>query len=82
MTDPRTTTRRTGQYVLQPPGYRALIPKPLPPDPPIRVDAQLQALLSDADRALGRLEETRADILALEQNTDGLLAEIIRGDSA
>jgi len=81
VTDPRTTTRRAGQYVLQPPGYRAFIPKPLPPDPPIRVDAQLQALLSDADRALGRLDEIRADILALEQETDGLPGEIIGSDS-
>ena len=32
------------------------MPAPLPPDPPIVVDDELQALLSRADRALGRLD--------------------------
>jgi Fic family protein len=32
------------------------MPAPLPPDPPIRVEGELQALLSQADRALGRLD--------------------------
>jgi Fic family protein len=40
----------------QPGSYRAFIPKPLPPDPPIQMDDQLWRLLSDADRALGRLD--------------------------
>jgi len=40
----------------QPGGYSAFIPKPLPPDPPIALDEKLQSLLSDADRALGRLD--------------------------
>lgn len=32
------------------------MPTPLPPKPPIAVDAELTQLLSDADRALGRLD--------------------------
>ena len=47
---------RAGQYVQQIEGYKAFIPAPLPPDPPIHMDAELQKLLSDADRALGRLD--------------------------
>ena len=51
-----TTYSRAGRYVNQPTGYRAFIPEPLPPNPPIQVDADLQVLLSQADRALGRLD--------------------------
>jgi Fic family protein len=47
---------RAGRYVKQPEGYRAFIPAPLPPDPPVAMDAELIRLLSDADRALGRLD--------------------------
>lgn len=47
---------RAGRYVRQAGGYRAFIPAPLPPDPPIRVEGKLQELLSKADRALGRLD--------------------------
>ena len=47
---------RAGHYVLQPGGIRAFEPAPLPPLPPIQMDAELQALLSRADRALGRLD--------------------------
>lgn len=37
-------------------GYRAFLPKPLPPDPPVRWDSELLRALSDADRAVGRLD--------------------------
>lgn len=47
---------RAGRYLRQPSGYRAFIPKPLPPEPPIALSGTLQALLSDADYALGRLD--------------------------
>lgn len=49
-------TARSGRYVAQPTGYRAFIPEPLPPKPPIQVTGELQRLLSEADRALGRLD--------------------------
>ena len=42
--------------IKQPAGYRAFIPAPLPPDPPLRMDALL-VLLSEAEQALGRLDE-------------------------
>lgn len=49
-------TSRAGQYVPQAEGYPAFVPSPLPPNPPLRLDARLQALLSDANHALGRLD--------------------------
>lgn len=48
--------RKTGRYVRQMEGYSAFIPEPLPPEPPIAIDAEMQVLLSRADRALGRLD--------------------------
>ena len=47
---------RAGRYIRQPTGYRAFIPAPLPPDPPLALHGELQSLLSQADRALGRLD--------------------------
>lgn len=49
-------SNRAGHYQRQPSGYAAFIPKPLPPDPPLVVDDEMQTLLSKADRALGRLD--------------------------
>ena len=51
-----STANRAGRYVSQPTGYRAFEPTPLPPVPPIAMDGELQRLLSEADRALGRLD--------------------------
>jgi len=47
---------RAGRYVQQPAGYRAFLPAPLPPDPPVALGGTLRELLSDADYALGRLD--------------------------
>jgi len=47
---------RAGRYVTQPTGYRAFYPAPLPPVPPVRLAGELHSLLSQADRALGRLD--------------------------
>lgn len=52
----RNAAMRAGRYVAQPGGYRAFIPAPLPPDPPVRMDSEMWRLVSDADRALGRLD--------------------------
>ncbi len=49
---------RAGQYLRQPTGYRAFIPNPLPPDPPLHWDDELAVLLSAADQSLGRLDGT------------------------
>ncbi|HEX9640105.1 MAG TPA: Fic family protein [Candidatus Krumholzibacteria bacterium] len=47
---------RAGGYRKQPEGYRAFLPAPLPPKPPVRIAGELQRHLSEADRALGRLD--------------------------
>ena len=47
---------RAGRMVHQTSGYRAFIPNPLPPVPAIDLTGNVQALLSQADHALGLLE--------------------------
>jgi len=47
---------RAGRYVQQPTSYKAFIPAPLPPDPPVDLDGSLRDLLSQADYSLGRLD--------------------------
>ncbi len=47
---------RAGTYQRQSTGYRAFVPAPLPPQPPIILAGELQRLLSEADMALGRLD--------------------------
>ena len=47
---------RAGRYTRQPTGYQSYLPNPLPPNPPIEWDADLLQALSDADRAVGRLD--------------------------
>ena len=50
------TESRMGITVRQKGGYQAYIPKPLPPDSPVHFDDELHHLLSEADRALARLD--------------------------
>ena len=57
--------RNSGQYVRCATAgetYRAHVPAPLPPDPPLVFDAELLTLLEQANRALGRLDGI-ADLL-------------------
>ena len=51
-----TAGGRAGRYVAQPRGYRAFMPALLPPQPPVHLEGELQALLSQADQSLGRLD--------------------------
>jgi Fic family protein len=53
---------RSGSYVQQLTGYRAFIPRPLPPNPPIQIDAEMLDLLSKSSLSLGRLDGA-SDIL-------------------
>jgi Fic family protein len=50
------TPTRAGRYINQPTGYKAFIPETLPPNPSVELTDNLQVLLSQADRALGRLD--------------------------
>lgn len=47
---------RAGSYLPQPGGYKAFVPRPLPPEPSVQIDPEMQGLLSKADRVLGRLD--------------------------
>jgi len=47
---------RAGRYIKQATGYSAFIPASLPPEPPLYFDDDMLALISRADRALGRLD--------------------------
>jgi len=51
-----TLSDRAGTYVEQVGLHRAFFPKALPPEPPILWDDEMHAALSQADRALGRLD--------------------------
>ena len=53
---PPQRSARAGRFVSQPSGYRAFVPAPLPPDPPLALDGETLSLLSQADVALGRLD--------------------------
>ena len=46
---------RAGIYINQPQSYKAFMPNPLPPKPPLNLDKEAIELLSKADTAIGRL---------------------------
>ena len=68
---------RVGRYVQQLTGYRAFIPAPLPPKPPVRLDDDLVRLLSRADQALGRLDGVAQTL----PNTDLFVAMYVRREA-
>ena len=47
---------RAGVFVMQPSGFKSFLPHDLPPEPPLEIDGEMLALLSEADRKLGRLD--------------------------
>lgn len=85
------TADRAGIYVNQLSGelrFRAFIPKPLPPNPPIRMGMELWRLLSEADRALGRLSyfsevlPSHDMFLAMYVRKEAVLSSQIEGTQA
>lgn len=68
---------RSGRFVKQATGYRAFVPAPLPPDPSILMDLRLSRRLSDADRALGRLD----GISSVLPNPDLFVAMYVRHEA-
>lgn len=79
---------RAGTYIAQTGSYKAFIPKPLPPDPPLAVDDALLSLLSLADLALGRLDAA-AELLpnpdhfvSMYINKEAVLSSQIEGTQA
>lgn len=79
---------RAGAYVQQLTGYRAFIPRPLPPNPALHIDAEMLELLSKADLALGRLDGVseilpNADLfVAMYVNKEAVLSSQIEGTQA
>ncbi len=79
---------RTGKYVKQPLGYKAFMPKSLPPDPPLSFDPDLQLALSEADRSLARLDGVAAVLpnpelfIAMYVKKEALLSSQIEGTQA
>ena len=50
---------RAGSLITQqsgPDGYKSFVPSPLPPDPPLKYDEEMNNLVESANRALGRLD--------------------------
>jgi Fic family protein len=80
----KSTEFRAGRYVRQPTGYSAFVPAPLPPDPPVEL-GQMASLLSDADRALGRLDGVATVLpnpnlfVAMYVNQEAVLSSQIEG---
>lgn len=62
MAEAAAASTRAGRYLAQPSGYRAFIPAPLPPEPPLVLGGKVAELLSQADRALGRLDGSVATL--------------------
>ena len=52
----RIAMRSGNRITLGRKGHRVFVPVPLPSDPPVRMDAEMARLLSDADSALARLD--------------------------
>ena len=79
---------RSGGYIKQITGYKAFIPSPLPPDPPLRIDGEVQKLLSRADMALARLDgvgHVLPDVnlfIAMYVKKEALLSSQIEGTQA
>jgi Fic family protein len=68
---------RAGQYIQQPGGYSAFIPAPLPPRPAIVFDAELQSLLTKADRAIAVLHGATQTL----QHADDFIAMSMRREA-
>ena len=88
MSDKASAATRAGRYVMQVTGYRAFVPKPLPPDPPLRLDFELASLLSDASTSLGRLDSAsqllpNSDLfVAMYVHKEAVLSSQIEGTQA
>jgi Fic family protein len=71
------TEGRAGRFVRQTAGYHAFVPAPLPPDPPVHVDAEMLSVLSVADQALGRLD----GVIQTVPNPDLFVAMYVRREA-
>ncbi len=80
MTQSRTVSQRAGTLVQMqsaPEPYYAFHPKPLPPNPPLKIDTEIQDLLGRANQELGRLD----GVTLLLPDPDMLLYTFIRKEA-
>lgn len=77
MTTPESRSTRAGRLIRQPAGYKAFIPAPLPPDPPLKFDGPLVSLLATAGTDLGRLDGVSATL----PNPDLFVAMYVRREA-
>ena len=79
---------RSGKQITQPAGYKAFIPNPLPPNPPIRIEGELQHLLTNANIAIGKMDTmgylapNLEHIIAMYVRKEALLSSQIEGTQA
>lgn len=79
---------RSGVYRQQPSGYKAFVPSALPPDPPVKIEGELQNLLSQADMSLARLDglghilPNAGLFIAMYVRKEALLSSQIEGTQA
>jgi len=82
------TSNRAGTIKRNITGYDSFIPKELPPDPPVKIDDEMQLLLSEADRKLGRLDGITQVLpnpelfVAMYVNKEAVLSAQIEGTQA
>jgi len=68
---------RSGTQMTQSTGYKAFIPNPLPPDPPIQMEGEIQHLLTSANIAIGKMDTMGY----LAPNLDHIIAMYIRKEA-
>lgn len=68
---------RAGRWAQQLTGYKAFIPAPLPPNPPLIYSGSLQTCLSEADRNIGRLDA----LASMLPNPDLFVAMYVRHEA-
>lgn len=79
---------RSGAYRQQPTGYKAFLPAQLPPDPPVKIEGELQNLLSNADMSMARLDglghilPNAGLFIAMYVKKEALLSSQIEGTQA
>jgi len=79
---------RSGTYRQQPTGYKAFLPAPLPPNPPVKIEGELQNLLSSADMSMARLDglghilPNAGLFIAMYVKKEALLSSQIEGTQA
>jgi Fic family protein len=73
----KSTSGRAGRFMRQPTGYKAFVPSPLPPDPPLQLDGQFLCVHEQATIRLGRLEGLTINL----PNPDLFLSMFVRKEA-